>query len=470
MPTPFSVLQPKSPKICRRVILFTSPLKKVRWDVTMNAKLNFVSILMAFILGLVLFDNNLSAQNVLSSRAIEIRGMIVPILQEKWGLADKIEEGKELLKNSVSLKFEEVPQKDKRGRIIKKKGQPVMEMVKKEIALAIFDTETGEVFEKRYWLNVAEINKANDLRKKYLDNPNYLPVFRSSDTTKEFEAISNWWNSFNSDISIIRNGAVGGQYVVVANKYLMSNDDLVYPEDKIGAKYSDIVYVPYSSLLKDKTLIVAGKKFLNDYVNEAFKELSEAGVMSKAFPDQLITETMTQTFVKNIFLTEHTDPMMMFMSNDGGLELVERVLIRLGTNGEKAFRYTVSKTGASGLGQIMPKTYASMFKGYSSAKLIKNTDMGRVDVKNGIKAAILVLDDHLLGVKNRAYSNGSASKRRFDALTPDKLEETRGMAYNGGPGKYNTSTGELNIGSRGAKETAGFLKKFRMIKSLNLFD
>ena len=222
--------------------------------------------------------------------------------------------------------------------------------------------------------------------------------------------------------------------------------------------------------MKDKTLIAIGKQFLNDHVDAAFKELAEAGVISKAFPGQLVTETMTRAFVKNIFLTEQTDPKMMKLSTDGGRELVERVFIRLGANGEKAFRYTVSKTGASGLGQIMPGTYASMFKGYSSAQLIKDIEIGRVDVKNGIKATTLVLDDHLQDVKNRAYSNGKTARKIFDSLTPYKLEEARGMAYNGGPGKYNTSTGGLNIKSRGAKETTDFLYKLRMIRELNLFD
>lgn len=436
----------------------------------MNSKLNFIFVLTASILGLVLFQNNLIAQDIFSGRTIEARGLILSTLQDDWELVNKIEAGKELLKNSPSLRFQEAPQKDKKGRIIKKRGQPVMEMVRKEIALAILDKETGQVFEKRYWLSVAEINKASDLRKKNQNNPDNLPRFRFENAEEEFVAVSVWWNSFNSDISIAREGAVIGRYIVVTNKYLMSNDDLAYPEDRTGERYSDIVYVPYSPALKDKTLIVAGKKFLNDHVRESFLELTQAGVISKAFPGKLVTETMTETFVKNIFLTEQTDPMMMFESNDGGLGLTERVFIRLGANGEKAFRYTVSKTGASGLGQIMPKTYASMFKSYSSAQLIKNVDVGRVDIKNGIKASTLVLDDHLAGVKSRAYANGSAARRRFDALTVDKIEEARGMAYNGGASKYNTATGGLNTKSKGAKETAGFIQKFKMIRELNLFN
>ncbi len=434
----------------------------------MNSKLNFLFLLLA-VLVVAVFSQKLNAENIIPNKTINIQGLALPDIQE-CKLIDKIKEAKQLLENSPPLQFKEEAQKNKKGKIIKKKGQPVMEITEKEISLAILDTEMCQIFEKRYWLNMIEINKASDLRKKYLPNPDNLPMFRSGNSNEEFSVINNWWNSFNSDWSIAKNGAVNSRFAVIADKCLMSNEDLAYPEDRIGEKYSDIVYVPYSNALKDKTLIAVGKQFLNDHVSASFKELAEAGVVSKAFPNRLVTETMTQAFVKNIFLTEQTDPKMMIFSADGGKELVERVFIRLGANGEKAFRYTVSKTGASGLGQIMPRTYLSMLWSYLSALLIKDVEIGRVDVKNGVKATVLVLDDHLQSVKNRAYTNGLTAKRRFDALTPDKLEEVRGMAYNGGPSKYNTSTGGLNTKSPGAKETAGFLEKFRMIRELNLFE
>lgn len=435
----------------------------------MNSKLNLIFVSIASMLGFVLFQDNLKAQDILPSRTIDITGSIFPILKN-WKLADKIEEGKQLLENSAPLKFIEIPQRNKKGKVIKKKGLTVLELTRKEIALAVLDTQTSQIFEKRYWLDEADIKKANAIRRNYDENPENLPRFQPTEIGEEYSVITNWWNNHNSDLSVVKYGAGRGRYVVVANKFLMNNDDLAYPEDRTGAKYSDTVYVPYSKALKNRNLIISGKTFLDYHVEEVFEEMAQAGVMSKAFPGRIVTETMTQTFVKNIFLTEQIDPMMMFASNDGGLEQAERVFIRLGTNKEKAFRYTVSKTGASGLGQIMPKTYASMFKGYASAQLIKNVDIGRVDIKNGIKATVLVLDDHLAGVKSRAYASGSAARRRFDSLAPDKLEEARGMAYNGGAGKYNPSTGGLNTKSKGAKETAGFLQKFRMIRELNLFD
>ena len=422
-----------------------------------------------------IFEDPLNAQDILPSRTIEAQGLLLPNLLNDWNLADKIEEAKQLLGQSGTLQFEEMQQRDKRGRVVKKKGQPVWEMTRKEIALAILDTEIGQVFEKRYWLDMAEVNKASDLRKKYQNNPENLPRFQPTHANEEFGVVSNWWNSFNSDLSVFKEGVVDGRYVVIANKYLMSNEDLAYPEDRTGEKYSNIVYVPYSSALKNKTLIAAGKQFLNDHVREAFDELTVSGVESRSFIGRRVTDTITQAFVKNIFLTEHTDPRMMLLSNDGGLELAERVLIRLGTNGEKAFRYTVSKTGASGLGQIMPKTYSNpsrdpnkwgMLEKYPSAGLIRNIDIGRVDIKNGIKASTLVFDDHLATVVGKVNSSSKA-RQIFAKKTEQEVDEIRAAIYNGGPSKYKHLTGNI---STAVTETVLFIRKFRMIRELDLFS
>ena len=192
----------------------------------MNSKLNLIFVFTLIVFGMIFFNGRIDAQESLISNTIVIENQIPLPPTEHWTLVEKIEEGKELLNNSPPLRFEESPQKDKKGRIIKKKGQSVMELTRKEIALAILDTETGRVFEKRYWLSVAEINKANELRKKYLPNPNHLPIFQSSDINEKFIAISTWWNSFNSDISVARRENVSGRYVVVVNKYLISHQYL----------------------------------------------------------------------------------------------------------------------------------------------------------------------------------------------------------------------------------------------------
>ena len=441
---------------------------------SMNSKLNLLLFLLA-IFGVAVFSQKLNAGNIIPDKTIIVSGSVFSIVQN-WNLSEKIEEGKKLLENSPLLQFEESPQNDKKGRVIKKKGQPVMEMVRKQIALAVLDTETGEVFEKRYWLNITEINKASELRKKYLDNPEKLPRFQSENSDEEFIAVSNWWNSFNSDISVARKGTVSGRYVVVVNKYLMANDDLVYPEERTGAKYSDIVYAPHSKDIQDLMIIASGKDFINKSVQQAFNELTQAGVMSRAFPGKLVTDTISPTFVKNILINERADQKLTLASADSAKYQAERVLVRYGANKEKTFRYTVSKTGASGPAQIMPQTYSYPKKGtgvlqaYIGANLIKDIDIGRVDMVNAIKAQILVFDDHMVYVIQKVNNSGSKAKKVFAGLSPDQLDEVRAMIYNGGPNKYNTATGGLNLKARGIKETLPFVQKFRAIRELNLFQ
>jgi len=414
--------------------------------------ISFFAVILFFVSdeGFVFLNKQFLKGEILPERIINATGSTLAVLQNDWKLIEKIEEAKNLLSNPPALSFTE----DKNR------------LIRKEIALAILDTQTGIVLEKRYWLDQNDIDKADLTRKNYLENSENLPRFQPKDVYEEYSVITNWWNSFNSDWSIVKNGTVNDRYVVVADKYLISNESLAYPEDRTGKKYSDIVYVPYSKTLKDKTLITAGKKFLNDHVSDAFNEMTSFKIRSKAFPGRLVVDTITQTFVKNIFLTEQTDPKMMLLSTDGGLELAERVLIRLGANGEKAFRYTVSKTGASGLGQIMPGTYNSIQNGYPDARLIKDVDIGRVDIKNAIKASTLVFDDHLaIVVKKTGVSK--KSKLLFEEKTQDEVDEIMAAIYNGGPSKYLHLTGNI---SNAVKETVFFLRKFRMLKDLGLFD
>src|SRR3989344_4760266 len=88
---------------------------RITGEMSMNSKLNLVFVFTASIMGLVLFQNTLFAQDVLPSRAIEIQGLLLPTLQNEWKLVNKIEEAKQLLESSAPLGFNEDPKKDKRA-------------------------------------------------------------------------------------------------------------------------------------------------------------------------------------------------------------------------------------------------------------------------------------------------------------------------------------------------------------------
>jgi len=376
--------------------------------------------------------------------------------QQSWTLLYKIQEGKLLLKNSPALEFVE------KNKVL----------IRKQVALAILNIETGEIIEKRYWLDSKDISRAAEHRKKYLPNHDNLPRFMPVDPVDDFEITTNYWNSWASDLSVNKINAASDTYIVVADKYLIANNNLIYEEDKTGPKYSDIVFSPPSDDLHTKEIVDKGRKFINYHVESAFYMLYQQNVRSKLETEKKVSELIDPIFVKNILINEQTDPNALLnvaKTFDEQRRIAEKVLLRYGLNEDKAYRYTVSFAGAMGPAQIMRATYR-IVQNYQNANLILDEDVGRVNLPNAILAQILVFDDHWATVAGKVNDSGPMARKVFNGLSKDQIEEGMAMVYNGGPGKYNRATGGLNKRSGGYKETLGFLQKFRVIKSLNLFD
>lgn len=415
-------------------------------------------VLMLFsIVAVRLYGNEL-----LPVRNIEIQSAnaVLAIQQEpQWVLLDKVNECRDILKNSSPLEFVE-----------KKKV-----LVKKQVELCVLNIETGEILRKRYWLEEEDIDRASSLRKNYRPNINNLPRFIPVDPNEDFEVITNWWNNWASDLSVEKIGENSNDiYVVIGNKFLLSNTYVVYLDERTGPKYSDIIFVsPYSEGVHDPEVVANGKKFIEEKVDQVFEELRQAGVMSLVYPGKLVVDTISKDFVRNILLVEQTDPDALLnkaITDKDKRRVVEKVLVRYGLNAERSYRYTISKAGAAGPAQIMASTGRLIFRTYTSANLFEDINLGRLDMVNAIKTEILVFDHHLSEVRDRAYRSGSRAKRIFDNLNEDLLNEVRAMAYNGGPGKYNVATGSLNTKARGATETKLFLEKLRVIRYLKLFE
>ncbi len=377
----------------------------------------------------------------------------------------KIKEAQELLKRSAPLRFVE---KTTKVPLKNKKFVFKSERTKREIELAIVDLKTGEILTKRYWLDEADIKKAKTITSLYLEDTENLPRFISEDPTEDFQVITNWWNSFNSDLSIVRlsQPEEKDRYAVLANKFMLSNDSFAYYSERTGEKYSDMVYSPYSPVLHLPEFIAEGKTFIGNNTELAFEKLEKLGVESKAFSEQLVTDTVTQNFLKRVFIVEQTDPRKASIAEDGGRRLAERVLVLLGINKEKAFRYTLSKTGASGLGQIMPRTYAGIVKAYPKANLTKDIDIGRIDFLNATMTSVLVFDDKMATVFRNMNSSQRAKLEKKLQTEPDFINEIRAAAYNGGATKYRPLTATISLKVR---ETVDFVKKYKMIRELKLF-
>ena len=365
-----------------------------------------------------------------------------------------------------------------------KNGKASGDLVKKQLALAVLNMTSGEVFEKRVWVKEEEI-------KNYKKTGTM--IFKPVMSGETLDIQPKWWNSFNTfyEVHPVKSGEAGAEQfdgvknrpdlVVVANKYLLPSSYIVGLPESLKTKYTDIIYAPYSTSIHLPEIIAAGKRYLDDNVNLAFGQLNLAGVVSHSSPGlprqgrgELVTAMIGKEFIKNIILVEHIDPGGFSAAADGGKELTERVLVIIGANQNFAYRYTGSPAGASGLAQFIKPTYDTIVSKYPDARLIKDYNFGMADHANAIKAMVLFFDNYKNDIDNKVT--------RRDIIGQIGItEEMLAAAYNGGPNKVVRSvnkyglawvSGQFDLPRAKAvfkQETLTYIQKFRSIKGLDIF-
>jgi hypothetical protein len=196
--------------------------------------------------------------------------------------------------------------------------------------------------------------------------------------------------------------------------------------------------------------------------------------MSRFVASHLVTTEIDKDFIKNIIIVEHIDPDAFNVASDGGKELAERVLVIIGANKERAYRYTGSPAGAYGLAQFIRPTYQNIISKYPRAKMIKDYTLGMADHVNAVKAMVLFFDEHKKAL-------ASSTSRRDIVRSLGITEEMLAATYNGGPSRVTRSlnkfglawvSGQLNspISSRILRrETLDYVSKFRAVTNLDLF-
>lgn len=332
------------------------------------------------------------------------------------------------------------------GGIAMLKISPPLEFtegIKRQTALAILNIKTGKLIEQRIW-----ITPDGDLLSVELPG---LPI------------IIKWSNVFNSVYEITGHP----ELVVVANKFLIERKFL--PEQKTlrlddGAprsKYTDMVYAPYSELLRTPEIIAAGTAYLNARAEEAYLDLKARKVKSLAYPDKLVADVVPPDLVKNIILTEQVDPGWLTLSEDGGKALAERTLAIIGANGAWAYRYINSKAGARGLAQFIEPTYFGMINYYPGAGLIKDHQLGMTDHANAFKAVILFFDLHEAELRGKIGADVPITKAMLAA------------AYNGGPNRViqlvNKYGADWEASNLFPDETSSYIKKYHLMEALKIF-
>jgi hypothetical protein len=233
---------------------------------------------------------------------------------------------------------------------------------------------------------------------------------------------------------------------------------ITYPEHHIvlatkrpvrhGISFKEIIYTPYSESLDIPAVREAGLEYLRNILRGAKSDLAKKGAVSLS--KQFVVDDISVALV----IIEHIDPLKFESGKYTTEQLIHETLVILGTNKEKAYRFSASKAGARGLFQFIPKTYKKIVRLYPRAGLDKDFTRGMEDHTNAAKASLLLFDADI-----RIINNG-----RTDRLTdnPQEIGRLLASAYNCGSGKTRAAI-ERHGGKWNAKvpqETQIYLKKF----------
>lgn len=164
-------------------------------------------------------------------------------------------------------------------------------------------------------------------------------------------------------------------------------------------------YVPYSTRLNDPELRQSGLEYLGDAVLGAYYELRAKDVRSLFIPGRYVTDFGTPDHVITLILTEQmwSDTWFAQGTDLDRLLMVDRALVTLGLNRWRSFSFSKSRTGARGVGQIMPKTYRDLRDDYPRADLPSDDVAGRTDHHASIKTMIVHTDNEWWAVKDEAH-------------------------------------------------------------------
>ncbi len=273
---------------------------------------------------------------------------------------------------------------------------------RRDVKLALAHFKTGEI---------QIVSGMEQNGKLTLDDPNV-----------RFEV--DWWNGFNSSITIIDPPYTG----VVAMLYALE------PVRQRFLGQDAIIYTPYSSALLQTELVEAGKNYLMEKIRHARQELGH--VPSRAFPGMSLANSpgFSDEDYFNLILTEQMDPGRFRSIAAGSWEfndqqeselkrLAERILVIIGANQEDAYSFTGNYASARGLTQFTPMGMSVVWSSYPQAGIPRDFREATSQHLNAIKAEIGLLDHDLAGL---AMSHS--------ALIGSGMEMyAAGAAYNGGP-------------------------------------
>lgn len=168
------------------------------------------------------------------------------------------------------------------------------------------------------------------------------------------------------------------------------------PYRKDGTVVAD-TYIPYSPALDTEELVAEGARYLGLMVTSASRELEARRVKSKFIDGKLVTDIGTNDHVAALVMTEWVRDPAAFVKGDAKerTALVTRTLAMFGANRGRAFRFSQSAVGASGIAQVMPGTASGIVEQYGDAGLAGFNDFDRSDHQQALKLSIIHADAEL---------------------------------------------------------------------------
>ncbi|MEI6510967.1 MAG: hypothetical protein WCO25_02910 [Candidatus Uhrbacteria bacterium] len=248
------------------------------------------------------------------------------------------------------------------------------------------------------------------------------------------------------------------------------------PYTKDGNVVAD-TYVPYSAALNTDELVTEGARYLGLMLTSASRELEARQVESKFIPGKLVTDIGTNDHVAALVMTEWVRDPEAFVTGTAAerAEFVARTLAMFGANRGRAFRFSQSAVGASGIAQVMPATASGIVDQYDDAGLAGFNDFDRSDHQQALKLSIIHADAELwtfgqnkarlgeLTANPAAFRLVLASGYNCNAQYVDAVIQSRGDDWRKPCGKEAGACSDLPL------ETRNYLVKYEEIYGL-LFD
>ncbi|HKS56195.1 MAG TPA: hypothetical protein VJS12_12970 [Steroidobacteraceae bacterium] len=187
-----------------------------------------------------------------------------------------------------------------------------------------------------------------------------------------------------------------------------------------------IVYLPFTEDTFDPGFVASGKDFLMSTARQAIEELRAAEVPSRAFPGELLADSVPLQVITTLAVIEQTDDKDYVEKQALAFD---EVLSQYGLKQEEAYRYSVSSANAIGPMQFTNRrgngTYSLVVRRCPAAKLDPNFERGATNLLNAMKAAVCLLDLELAAMR--------ADIRTAYPANPAVLGIFPVAAYNGGP-------------------------------------